>query len=183
MTELGLLAESVRVSERTLRRAANRGTLRVIRKGPRRTLVSSEEHQYVLRCWPLVDRLLHELRTLPNVRLAVLFGSVARGDDRPDSDLDVLVRLRQDGVRERAHVAQRLESATGRSLQLVLLDDAAREPSLLAEILRDGRVLVDRDGDWPELKLREAGIGREAERADRRLEQEAWAALEELGVS
>src|SRR3989304_5014989 len=116
-TELGMLAEEVETSERTLRRAANRGTIRVVRKSPRwtlvpsdgyeyvrrrRPLVPSDEYEYVRRRWPLVRALLRELRPLPAVRLAVLFGSVARGTESPESDLDILVRLRSDGVDERA---------------------------------------------------------------------------------
>jgi predicted nucleotidyltransferase len=130
----------------------------------------------------LIGSLLRELRTLPNVRLATLFGSAARGDDQPSSDLDVLIELRSDGVHERAQVAERLEAASGRPVQLVSLEDARRAPSLLAGALRDGRVLVDRHEGWQKLKERESDIRREAEKADRQLEKNARAALEELGV-
>ena len=177
-----MLAEEVETSERTLRRAANRGTIRVVRKSPRWTLVPSDEYEYVRRRWPLVRALLRELRTLPAVRLAVLFGSVARGTESPESDLDILVRLRSDGVDERAHVAERLEAAAGRSVQIVQLGDAESAPSLLLAVLQDGRVLVDRDGDWPKLKRRESRIGCDARRSDRQIERDVGAALAELGV-
>lgn len=182
MTELAMLAEAVGASERTIRRAANRGTIRTIRKSPRRVLVTSSEYAFVRQRWPLIGSLIQELRTLPNVRLATLFGSVARGDDRPESDLDVLVQLRNDGVHERAQVAERLEAASGRAVQFVPLEDARRAPSLLADVLRDGRVLVDREEAWPRLKGSEPEIRRKAEKADRQLEKNARAALEELGV-
>lgn len=182
MTEIAMLAQAVGASERTLRRAANRGTIRTIRRSPRQTLVPSSEYEYVRRQWPLIGLIIQELRTLPNVRLATLFGSVARGDDRPESDLDVLVQLRNDGVHERAQVAERLEAASGRPLQLVALEDARGAPSLLAEVLRDGRVLVDREGAWPRLKRSEPEVRRKAEKADRQLAKNARAALEELGV-
>lgn len=183
MTELAMLAQTVGASERTLRRAANRGTIRAIRRSPRRVLVPSSEHEYVRRRWPLIGGLIQELRTLPNVRLATLFGSVARGDDWPKSDLDVLVQLRNDGVRERAQVADHLEAASGRAVQLVSLEDALGAPSLLAGALHDGRVLVDREGGWQRLKRREPEIRREAEKADRQLKKDAWSALEELGIT
>src|SRR5437870_4094842 len=180
MTELGMLAREVGTSERTLRRAVNRGAIQAVRKSPRRLLVPSGEYEYVCRRWPLVGRLVQELRTLPNVRMALLFGSVARGEERPDSDLDVLVELRKDGVHERGQLYERLESASGRHVQLVTLDEAKRAPSLLADVLREGRVLVDRDSTWQRLKRREAEIQREGKRADRQLRKRAWAALEEL---
>jgi predicted nucleotidyltransferase len=183
MTELAMLAQAVGTSERTLRRAANRGTIRAIRRSPRRLLVTSSEHEYMRRRWPLLSVLIQELRTLPNVRLAMLFGSIARGDDGLKSDLDVLVKLRSDGVRERAQVAERLEAASGRSVQLVSLEDALSAPSLLAEALRDGRVLVDREASWPRLNRREPEIRRQAEQANSQLKRNVGSALKELGVT
>jgi len=182
MTELAMLADSVGASERTLRRAANRGTIRTVRRSPHRRLVSSSEYAYVRSRWPLIGSLIQELRTLPNVRLATLFGSVARGDDRPESDLDLVVQLRNDGVHERAQVAERLEAASGRAVQLIPLKDARDAPSLLADALRDGRVLIDREEAWPKLKRSESVVRRRAEKADRELGKNARAALEELGV-
>jgi len=183
MTELAMLADEVGASERTLRRAANRGAIRAIRKSPRRLLVPSSEYEYVRRRWPLIQDLVQELRALPNVRLAALFGSVARGDDRLESDLDVLVQLRRDGVHERGQVFERLEAASGRSVQLVSLDEALNAQPLLADVLREGRVLVDRDGTWQKLKRREPQIRREAERVNRQQVKRARAALKELGIT
>ncbi len=34
--------------------------------------------------------------------------------------------------------------------------DAESEPSFLADVIADGRVLVDREGLWPRLRSREA---------------------------
>ena len=41
----------------------------------------------------------------------------------------------------------------------------------MVEILRDGRVLIDRDGRWPALRAQRSRIGARAER-DRRLAAE-----------
>src|SRR5437016_6056321 len=112
MTDLDTLATEVGASGRTLRRAAARGALRCRRASERRLVVPPREHDYVRRYWPLLGQLLAQLRTQPNVRLAVVFGSVARGEDAADSDLDVLVRLRRDGFRERAQLARRLEAVS-----------------------------------------------------------------------
>lgn len=51
-----------------------------------------------------------------------LFGSVARGDDRPDSDVDVLVEFRPDAdvsMTTLANIAIRLEDLLGRSVDVV----------------------------------------------------------------
>ena len=181
MIELEELAEEIGVHERTLRRAANRGAIRVRREGSRRASLAPGEYEYVRTQWPLVGRLVQELRTLPHVRLAVLYGSVARGDDDDRSDVDLLVRFREDGVRPRALVADRLEDAVKRRVQLVSVADAP--PLLLADVLRDGLVLVDRDGDWTVLKKNETTIRRRARKADLGLERDAWAVLEELGAA
>src|SRR5438876_9713205 len=98
MAELDGLANELGTSGRTLRRAAARGAIRCRRATERRIVVPPQEYDYVRRHWPLFDRLLDALRTQPNVRLAVLFGSVARGEESADSDLDLAVELRRDGV-------------------------------------------------------------------------------------
>jgi hypothetical protein len=52
----------------------------------------------------------------------------------------------------------------------------------MADVLRDGRVLVDREAEWPRLKAKERRFRREAEAAERELDEAAWSAMEELGV-
>jgi predicted nucleotidyltransferase len=182
MTGLELLAFELDVSGRTLRRAAGRGAIRTQRPSARGIRVTTDEAEYLRRHWPLLSALTGELRTLPDVRLAVLFGSAARGELREDSDLDVLIRLGRGGLTGRAEVLGRLETASGRRVQLVDLDEAAAAPLLLADVLRDGRVLVDRDGDWPGLRERESEVRRQAEHAGAQLTQDLWSGLEELGV-
>ena len=180
MTDLALLAEEIQANERTLRRAANRGTIRCYREGPRRISLPSREHEYMRTRWPLLAHLIRALRTLPHVSLAILYGSFARGEERLDSDIDVLVRFRDDTIHARALVAERLEGAVGRRVQLVSIEDAP--PLLLADVLRDGRVLVDRDDEWPRLKAQEHRIEREAAAAERELADAAWAAVAELAA-
>lgn len=174
MTELDRLAREVQVSGRTLRRAAERGTFRIRRQSERRVFVPVEERVYVREHWSLLGTLVQALRTQPNVRLAVLFGSVARGDEGAGSDLDVLVRLRRDDYLARAELIDRLESVSGRRVQLVSLDQAREAPLLLADVLREGRVLVDRERDWPRLGRQAKEIARRAAEEEKRLEREAW---------
>ncbi len=53
--------------------------VRCERLGLRRQRVSDEERRYAIDHWQLLARLRRALRTEPNVRLAAVYGSVARG--------------------------------------------------------------------------------------------------------
>jgi predicted nucleotidyltransferase len=81
-----------------------------------------------------------------DVAYAPLFGSSSKGTARQDSDVDVAVELTAGAardVRTLGGLAARLESAAGRPVDLVLLDEA---PSPLAyRVFRDGLLLVERD--------------------------------------
>lgn len=101
-----------------------------------------------------VESLTRALETVPGVRLAVLFGSVARGTNRPDSDLDVGVLLSEPPTGNvEALLTDALEQATGRTVDLILLDTAP--PLLRFEIAREGRALVERQpGDWTGFRAR-----------------------------
>lgn len=146
------LAASLDVNERTLRRAWALGTVRGERVTPYKLRVPVDERIYLRRHWPMISRLRAALRTEPNVSLAVLFGSVARGDDDEESDVDLLVGLRDPDLGNRIALAQRLRKHIDVPLDVIALDDALRRASLMVEILRDGRVLVDRGGRWSELR-------------------------------
>jgi hypothetical protein len=60
--------------------------------------------------------------------------------------------LREPGLSNQVALKGRLRKHIDPPLEVVVLEDALRRPSLMVEILRDGRVLVDRDGRWPELR-------------------------------
>jgi predicted nucleotidyltransferase len=78
---------------------------------------------------------------------AYLFGSVARGTDSSDSDVDVgiLLRIAPSGDLNdlRFELEGNLERALGQRTQVVVLNNAP--PDLLHRVLRDGRLLVERD--------------------------------------
>jgi predicted nucleotidyltransferase len=158
------LALDLDLPERTLRRAAAEGLLRGERVSPHKYRTTAREREYLRRHWPLLTRLRSLLRTEPNVALAVLYGSYATGQARPDSDVDLLVELRDDDVRRLADLSGRLSTALGRDVQTVRLTDARRSLALLRDILAQGRVLVDREGKWPTLKRNEARVRRDVER-------------------
>ena len=128
------------------------------------------ERAYLHRAWPLLAGLREALRTEPALSLAVLFGSRARGDDHPGSDVDLLVCLR--GAANRREIASRLAERLGLRVQIVTLDDAKSAPLLLAEVMREGRVLIDRTGEWPDLLRQRNRIDRAAERERRRIDHE-----------
>lgn len=162
------LADSLQVDERTLRRAWALGTVRGTRRTPYRLELPVAERIYLRRHWATLSSLRSALRTEPNVSMAVLFGSVAQGDDDSESDVDLLVALREPELHHRVALAGRLRKRTGLTLEVIALEDALRRPSLLVEILRDGRVLIDRDERWPELRLQSKRVGTQAQR-DRKL--------------
>jgi len=165
------LARHLDVPERTLRRVAAEGLIHGRRISTRRFETSLREETYLRRHWSLLSELRDALRTEPNVRLAVLFGSqaVGRGTDR--SDVDLLVALREPSAERVAQISGRLERRLGRAVQLVRLQDAQRTPSLMADALREGRVLVDRGDRWATLKAREAAWRRRAAATELPLEQ------------
>ena len=82
----------------------------------------------------------------PQVQLAILYGSFARGTERPDSDIDVAVaqsaRCRMDGdtVLDLSLECSRL---TGREVQV--RDLAAADGLFLKQVLTTGVVLLSRD--------------------------------------
>ena len=155
---LAPLADELGTTDRTLRRAVRSGLVRGERPSPRRVEIGVDERVYLRGHWSALAGLKAALRTEPNVRTAVLFGSVARGDDRGESDVDILVDLERAAPAARLDLRHRLEAAIGRPVQLVESRAAERSPVLLAEILRDGRPLVDRAGGWESLRSRRSAI-------------------------
>lgn len=172
------LAASLDVNERTLRRAWALGTVRGERVTPYKLRVPVGERVYLRRHWPTISRLRAALRTEPNVSLAVLFGSVARGDDDEESDVDLLVGLRDPDLGNRVALATRLRKHIDRPLEVIALEDALRRASFMVEILRDGRVLVDRDGRWPEMSAQGPDFEAQAREHSRVVAKRAQQAIE-----
>lgn len=78
---------------------------------------------------------------------AYLFGSEARGEARPDSDVDVAVLFRHDPPLSLdglgLDLAAELEQRLGRTVDLVVLNRAS--PDLVHRVLRDGNLLLETD--------------------------------------
>ena len=82
------------------------------------------------------------LRTAANhgARNVRVFGSAARGDDRPDSDLDLLVDMEPGrSFLDLVGLSQDLEDLLGRKVDV--LTDAGVHPLLRSHILADARPL------------------------------------------
>lgn len=174
------LASELPVSERTLRRTVASGLIRAERTGARKLRLTARERRYLYDHWGMLSSLLGALRTERNARMAVLFGSTATGDDDAGSDVDLLVSLRDDHVFRVADLEARLSGALGREVEIARLSSARGNPILLAEALRHGRVLVDRDTEWRKLRERQDAIAAAAERARREKRRRAAAAIAAL---
>lgn len=83
----------------------------------------------------------------PEVASAWLFGSVARGDARPDSDVDVAILFADSRATPLSHhrllgtIAVELEAALGRRVDLVVLD--AQPPVFRYRVLSEGQRVYD----------------------------------------
>lgn len=98
----------------------------------------------------LLDRVTRALGDEPPLRLAVVFGSVARGQARPDSDVDIGILPADPELPLSAELdlQRRLEQACHRPVHLVRLDHAST--LLKWKVVNDGRlVLSDPAHVWP----------------------------------
>ena len=98
-----------------------------------------------------VDALLKGvLAQFPTLVLALVFGSVAQGRARADSDLDIAVAADKSLTAvEKMNIIAALAEQTGRPVDLIDLNGVA-EP-LLGQILRHGRRLLGSDGAYGSL--------------------------------
>jgi predicted nucleotidyltransferase len=179
------MAAELAIEARALRRAASHGTLRVSRNGLHDVRLAPGEREYLRAHWPLLSGLRGVLLPEHGVRLAVLYGSLARGDGDAGSDLDLLVSLADDRLSAGFELAGRLKCVSGRRVDIAHLAHVeAQAPLLLDRVLDEGRVLIDRDGQWGQLCERRSTIRVRALRDHRRQMASAALAIKELtGVS
>ncbi len=93
---------------------------------------------------PIDTQLKEVLAHFPRIALAVLFGSVALGHQRADSDLDIAVAAdRPLTADEKLFMISMLAERTGRPIDLIDLN-VVSEP-LLGQIVRHGRRVLGSD--------------------------------------
>ena len=100
---------------------------------------------------PGIDSLLRDvLARFPALVLALVFGSVAQGRQRADSDLDIAVAANQAlTAAQKMDIISALSERTGRPVDLIDLKVVA-EP-LLGQIVRHGRRLFGSDNAYGQL--------------------------------
>ncbi|MFA6062379.1 MAG: nucleotidyltransferase domain-containing protein [Gallionella sp.] len=101
-----------------------------------------------------IDEQLREVLThFPQITLAVLFGSVAAGSQRENSDLDIAVAAKRVlTVQERITLLGALAEQIGRPVDLIDLN-AVTEP-LLGQIVQHGRRILGSDAMYGDLIAR-----------------------------
>jgi predicted nucleotidyltransferase len=106
---------------------------------------------------PLIATIRRVLASGPPLRLAVLFGSVARGRSRPSSDLDLAIWPVDSALSLAAELdlQSALETALARSVDLVRLDSAST--LVRWEVARDGLAVHQAaPHEWPRFRARAA---------------------------
>lgn len=101
------------------------------------------------------SRIAALLASRKEVEVAVLFGSAAAGALRPDSDLDLYLRLRRGSglaLRQQLDLAAEISDIAGREVDLVV-EEPTTSVILRREVAARGRALYEsRAGAWTDLR-------------------------------
>lgn len=93
---------------------------------------------------PVIRALAQRLEREADLRVAIVFGSVASGAAGFDSDVDVAVMMeRRMSSERRMALLEAIEQSTGRTVDLVDLRDAG--VAVMRAALNDGQVVVCRE--------------------------------------
>ena len=101
----------------------------------------------------LEARIVHAMQSVATLELAIVFGSMASGDARLDSDIDVAVRYKHAlDVAQKISLIEALALVTGRAVDVIDLRVAG--PIVAREALTGGRRLFGSDEVWAAQVLR-----------------------------
>ncbi len=157
-------ADRLGVARATVYKWAKEGRIPIYKLGPRVARIRTADLQELLaRARPLYENrradktarqaaprtpnraALRRFCTRHDVTFLGMFGSFARGEDRPDSDVDLLVRFsRPKGLLELVAIEEELAALFGKKVDL--LTEAALSPYLRDAILRETVVLYEQTG-------------------------------------
>lgn len=100
-----------------------------------------------------IPKLRALLADFPNIRLAAIFGSMARGTAQPDSDIDVAVQADTELTAEqRIAITEAIALAFNRPVDLIDLRNAGQP--LLDQIVRTGVQVIGTRHQWGDLVYR-----------------------------
>lgn len=105
----------------------------------------------------MIDAIRRAIEGDSRIAYAILFGSAARGTAHAASDVDIGIGGPGTRVLDTLAIGQltaALETATGRAVHLVLLDEAP--PGLVYRVFRDGRPVLVRDASAFKARLARA---------------------------
>jgi predicted nucleotidyltransferase len=113
---------------------------------------------YTVSVSELHEKIRRALEAGPSIRLAILFGSRARGTARPDSDIDLAIVPADSALSlaEEDLLAASIEAASGLAVDLVRLDRA--DGALRWRVARDAVVLISNPANEAARFLARAGI-------------------------
>ena len=169
---LAATAEGLHCSERTLRRYVNEGLLRGERRGRREVTLPYGEERYLRQHWEILEQptlgAAHGAQRPPCGPLWV-DGCRRRSSD---SDVDLLIDHATGDLEEVVELRRRLQEHVAKPVHLVLLQDAS--PLLLADVLIEGRVIVDRGDAWRRLARTRQTVRRRAAEEEEAIHDAAW---------
>jgi predicted nucleotidyltransferase len=100
----------------------------------------------LLRIFKQISR---ELSSISEIRLVILYGSYARGDFGPKSDLDLFILMAKGNAVEKIHNAIiRIEEKIGKNIQPTIRtgeEFRKTDSGLIQNLLREGKILFLRD--------------------------------------
>ena len=131
---------------------------------------------------PNVQQFFDELQEDPEVLALILFGSYARGNGRPDSDIDLLVIIAS------GETTRRIETKAGKSYEMIWVTESAaleywqNDRDGCYGVWKDAKIVFDKNGAAERLRLEAKKIIAEGKRelTDLELAHEKFNAEDQL---